>query len=155
MAISNISGSGHNRTKMDLQKWIRQFNVENAYNTEKENILNTLNTTIQDLNNVSLLTIDLPSFNYKSYKDNLQMLVRIRAKLLNVQIWIAATVCAFNKRSTLSYISNDISQLLKALNEAKSRFRDYQNIIKFNMANDPETITKDISLLYDILTSQL
>ena len=155
MAIDNLS---NNRNKSELQKWIRQFNVENAYNSEKDTILNKLNTAILELNNVSLLTTNVSSFNYETYKQNLQILVRIRSQLLNVQIWIAATVCAFNRKSILSYISDDIKQILKGLNEAKARLIDYQNIIKFNMgsaSNAQDTFTQEIDLLHDIIMTPI
>lgn len=153
IAIDKLS---NNQTRTDLQKWIRQFNVEHAYEQEKNSIVYKLNTSVQGLNSISLLTLDDPSFNHEIYKRHLKTLVRIQYQLLNVNLWLQAVACAFNRNSNISYITDDLTQLVKGSNDAYQRLNDYQTIIQYNISNDiTSSFNGETSLLHNIILTPL
>lgn len=149
LAIDKLS---NNQTKQSLQRWLRQFNVESTYERERSSIVDKLNKSIQDLNGIMLLPISDPLFNYVIYEKHLQTLVSIQYQLLNVQLWLEAVYCAFNRNSNISYISEDLLQLTKGWNDARQRLNDYLMIVQFNITNDVNSsFTGQTLILHNVL----
>lgn len=152
LAIDNLSAD---KSRIKLQKWIRQFNIKSAYDQEKNSIVDKLNKSIRELNIVSLITLRDPLFDYGIYEKHIQTLIRIQYQLLNIQLWLDDVSCVFNRNSNISYVSQNITQLTNGLTIAHQRFTDHLNIIQFNKDNDKDSIfTNEMSILHDILLNK-
>lgn len=153
LAIDNLS---NNQTKLSLQRWLRQFNVESTYERERSSIVDKLNKSIQDLNGIMLLPIYDPLFNYVIYEKHLQTLIAIQYQLLNVQLWLEAVYCAFNLNSNISYVSDDLVQFTKGWNNARQRLNDYLMIVQFNITNDVnDEFTGQTRILHNVLMTPI
>jgi len=71
VAIDKLAGADY---KKDLKKWLQQFNIDLAYNFERNITLDKLNN---DINNIIILMIDDKDFDYAIYVDELKNIVRI------------------------------------------------------------------------------
>lgn len=144
IAIEKLSMDS-NRNK--LRRWIQQFNIELAYETEKKFQIDELNQIINDINDISLN----PNVDLKVYEENLRKLIKIRSRLQNIQVWVTAVVCAFNLKHKINYVSDDIIQIVNGINKIKFEFKKYLIIIKDN-TNNIQT-NKNIFFLQKILLS--
>lgn len=130
-AIETLSDGPY---KEELRRWLSQFNVEKAYNDEREIATNKLNDNIVKLNGVQLLSVDYPNFNATIYERELKNLVNIRGLIVENIIWITSVICAFNANRNLSSVQDDITQILKAHKGVNDRINELRVVIRYNMA---------------------
>jgi len=152
-AIDKLAGMNH---KNNLKKWLQQFDINMAYDSERDVILDKLNNCINDINHLNLVLIDDKDFNYAIYVDELKKLIKINSKLNEIKIWIAAATCAFNINQDLISISQDIKEFMKAINKINSIIIHLGEIIQYNISADTSGQLKaipNIDILHNIILS--
>jgi hypothetical protein len=118
--------------KGDLIKWIDQFNIRNAYDSERIKKTYVINQCIDELNGIKLSNIADPTFDHGIYENELKKLIVVKSKIRDLLMWISAVTCAFSRNHDLSYVSRDLSSFMRGLTDIKTRINDYREIIKRN-----------------------
>jgi hypothetical protein len=152
-AIEKLSSNDY---KVELRKWLQQFNTDVAYNNEKDPMLNKLNDSIVSINTIQLLTIDDPNFNANIYINELRKLVKLRSEINYIKAWLTSAICSFNINQRLAYISEDIKAFIRGINDTKQRVDDFKKIINYNISTDTvgDIINiPDIKIMHNIILS--
>jgi len=92
-----------------LLAWVNQFNIEHAYEKERNDFEDDFNQNIKDLNNISesqFNTSDLSVFN-KHVID----VLKLRNRFIANEVWIASVACAFAANHELIEIHKDIEYI--------------------------------------------
>ncbi len=133
--------------------WLKQFDLNYAFQAESIQVKYTLKELIINLDNVSKLESVTNNFDYNHYKTQLLKLVRIRYQLINIQMWTSAIACAFKNHPNLIKNLNEIQPLVSDMKVVREKLRNYQPQLSHNMRLGNFT-DQNVINLHKILTNE-
>ena len=149
--LSSIDRLNNGEYKDEVMKWLTQFNFEQVYDNERDEVITGINNTIEILNEVKLQTVDDSYFNTVIYKNNIFDLVDVITQLDKDITWI---ICALKGSQE---IQNEMKLLSEAMIPINKRLDEFRDIIRYNINEgykvgiifDPETIHSHEIILID------
>lgn len=132
-ALTAIDKFTDKNYEKSYKEWLSQVDIKSIYDTERINMINEINSLIDELNKIDFesMFIDDPNFNLKSYKQNLRIIFDLQSRYNKIILWTSTVKCVFGQ---LNYqINNDIDVLIVSTKNIRKHFVIYTKLIKGNM----------------------
>jgi hypothetical protein len=151
MARTAIQRLTDTRYKNELNQWLNQFNIENAYLRERDDFIIDLNDTIAEFNSVNLKYSDFSDL--ESYQTDVYKLVQLREQFLKYDKWLTGLTCTLEDKAILPTLYDDISLLMGPLQMIEIRFADLKAILEYNLRRFRYEFDHDLVLAHQVLLS--
>jgi len=130
LAIDKIEDLQH---KTDLRAWVYQFNIDYAYNLEKEKELKQAERIAKGMKVLKIPSvIEDENFTERFYDKQLKQLLKGKTFIDNLKFWLTCVIYSYNKIDRLDNVIEDVNEFKKILGEAVDKFEELKQVVTEN-----------------------